>query len=148
MYIYVLKLQHGKFYVGKTNNPNPRFREHLDGNGKGSEWTRIHTPVSEIECEEVPRDQDAGILEHSKTLHYMRRHGVDNVRGAEFCSPVLSRQAKESIERTLRGSSDGCFRCGRSSHWVRDCYAQTDVDGNRISNDEDWESDDDDDTDE
>jgi hypothetical protein len=28
--------------------------------------------------------------------------------------------------------SGACHRCGRTSHWIADCYAKTDVDGNDI----------------
>jgi hypothetical protein len=31
------------------------------------------------------------------------------------------------------GSSDGCFRCGRDSHWVSDCYARTHINGSRLN---------------
>jgi hypothetical protein len=30
-----------------------------------------------------------------------------------------------------------CHRCGRTSHWVADCYAKTDTDGNELSDNED-----------
>jgi len=30
-----------------------------------------------------------------------------------------------------------CYRCGRSSHWVADCYARTDSDGNELDSDDD-----------
>ena len=30
------------------------------------------------------------------------------------------------------GEDEGCYRCGRDSHWVADCYAATDVNGNRL----------------
>jgi len=29
--------------------------------------------------------------------------------------------------------SGACHRCGRTSHWVADCYAKTDADGNDLS---------------
>lgn len=28
--------------------------------------------------------------------------------------------------------TSGCFRCGRTSHWVQDCFASTDVHGNEL----------------
>ena len=28
--------------------------------------------------------------------------------------------------------SGGCFRCGRTSHWVQDCFASTDIHGNEL----------------
>lgn len=29
-----------------------------------------------------------------------------------------------------------CHRCGRTSHWVADCYAKTDVDGYELESDD------------
>jgi ribosomal protein S14 len=30
------------------------------------------------------------------------------------------------------GGSDSCFRCGREGHWSSNCYARTDIYGNRL----------------
>lgn len=34
-------------------------------------------------------------------------------------------------------SGGACHRCGRTSHWIADCYARTDNDGNDIESDVD-----------
>ena len=31
------------------------------------------------------------------------------------------------------GIANGCFRCGRASHWANDCYAKTHIDGRQIN---------------
>ena len=36
--IYVLKLQGGKYYLGKSDNVMKRYQDHL--NGSGSAWTK------------------------------------------------------------------------------------------------------------
>ena len=33
--------------------------------------------------------------------------------------------------------SGACHRCGRTSHWIADCYAKTDTDGNDLESDSD-----------
>lgn len=38
VFIYVLKLENDKYYVGKTNNPDLRITNHFDANG--SQWTK------------------------------------------------------------------------------------------------------------
>ena len=38
VYIYVLKLEQEKYYIGKTNNPEFRINDHF--NNIGSEWTK------------------------------------------------------------------------------------------------------------
>ena len=46
--------------------------------------------------------------------------------------------SKPKRERSReRDDSDACFRCGRDSHWVDDCYARTHADGTRLSDDDD-----------
>ena len=45
--IYVLQLEKGKYYIGKTNNINARLNNHfLNG---GSEWTKLYKPTKLIE---------------------------------------------------------------------------------------------------
>ncbi len=38
VYIYVLKLENNKYYIGKTDNPEIRLNSHFNFNG--SEWTK------------------------------------------------------------------------------------------------------------
>ena len=42
--IYVLRLEGGRYYVGKTDNVPQRFQQHLQG--QGSTWTKKYKPVS------------------------------------------------------------------------------------------------------
>ena len=44
VYIYVLKLIKGKYYVGKTSNPKFRLDNHFNKNG--SKWTKIYKPIN------------------------------------------------------------------------------------------------------
>ena len=37
-----------------------------------------------------------------------------------------------------------CFRCGRDSHWVAECYAKKHVDGTLIKDDDSYSDDSDD----
>lgn len=41
--IYILELKEGKYYVGKSNNPDDRISKHFTGNG--SEWTKKYNPL-------------------------------------------------------------------------------------------------------
>ena len=38
VFIYALKLEKGKYYIGKTNNPKFRLESHFNSNV--SEWTK------------------------------------------------------------------------------------------------------------
>ena len=42
--IYILRLTDGKYYVGKTDNVEKRYQQHLSGNG--SAWTSKYKPIA------------------------------------------------------------------------------------------------------
>ena len=115
VYVYVLKLQDGKYYVGKTIDPLNRIIAHF--NEIGSTWTRKY-PV--IGLHELLPDCDP-FDEDKVTLKYMHRYGIDNVRGGSFCQIDLDAQCANVIGRMLHGSTDKCYKCGRDGHFVNDC---------------------------
>lgn len=41
-------------------------------------------------------------------------------------------ESEEEESEEESEEEEGCFRCGRDSHFVKDCYARTDKYGNRI----------------
>ena len=47
VFIYVIQLEEGKYYIGKTNNPQFRLESHFNSNG--SEWTKIYKPIRVVE---------------------------------------------------------------------------------------------------
>src|SRR5437660_711566 len=101
VFIYILKLQSGKYYVGKTNDPSRRIEDH---NVKGSEWTKKYKPVRLIEllsnCDNFDEDK--------YTLKYMARHGIDNVRGGTFCKITIPSMHTEVIREMIIGATDRC----------------------------------------
>jgi predicted GIY-YIG superfamily endonuclease len=44
--IYILKLEHNKYYIGKTNNVNKRLNDHMSNNG--SQWTKKYKPITPL----------------------------------------------------------------------------------------------------
>lgn len=116
VYIYILKLQKGKFYVGKTNNPRFRLEEHFK-NG-GSQWTKKFKPVKILRIISNCDDYD----EDAYTLRYMSKYGVENVRGGQFVRLELPADDLKFIKNSLRSSGDLCFRCGESGHFIANCH--------------------------
>lgn len=113
--IYVLQCAHDKYYVGKTEkDAKERMAEHVAG--EGSAWTKLHTPQSVVET--VP---DQPFHEDAKTLEYMRKYGVDNVRGGKYSLPVLSPTDLTEIERSIRHEENRCLKCGSAGHFVTVC---------------------------
>ena len=57
VYIYVLGLERGKYYIGKTTNPSFRLNTHFNSYG-GSEWTKIYKPIKVLELKPNCDDYD------------------------------------------------------------------------------------------
>ena len=109
--VYVLALQHGKYYVGITDDLPARMLEH--GTGLGSAWTRLvcwrwsilrpsltlsqHPPVRIFERRETTNRHD----EQSVTLDMMQRFGVDNVRGGSWVRETLTEQVSCAINSSF-----------------------------------------------
>ena len=118
LYTYVLQLQEGKWYVGKTNDPFNRLMQHVNENG--SAWTRKYAPlqVHEVKPHASRFDED------NKTLEYMETYGIDNVRGGCYVQVVLPPRPPEQrreIQRKIASVKDACFNCGESGHTVANC---------------------------
>lgn len=113
--IYILKLEQGKYYVGKSNNVNVRLASHF--NSSGSEWTKKYKPIEIVEKIENCDNYD----EDKYTLKYMNEYGVNNVRGGSFCQIELSDDNKKTIQQMLNGCNDKCYICGKKDHFAKDC---------------------------
>lgn len=134
--IYVLKLQGNKYYVGKSNNVNGRYQQHM--NGQGSAWTKKHKPISLVES----INGVSPLMEDMVTKKYMAKYGIDNVRGGAYVTEELDEIQAYSLQKELWAAKDCCTQCGRKGHFVKDCYAKADVNGNSLEEDEDDEEED------
>ena len=124
--IYVLRLEGGRYYIGKTDNVVKRYQQHLSGNG--SVWTKKYKPVSlENTIENVSSFEEDKI-----TKEYMSKYGIDKVRGGSYVEVELSKFHTDALKMEIWGAKDLCTQCGRKGHWVKDCYANKDASGNRI----------------
>ena len=124
--VYVLKLQGGNYYVGKSDDVIGRFQEHMRGNG--SAWTRKHKPISIVESLD-----GVSVFEEDKvTKQYMAKYGIEKVRGGSYVMEELSEFHKEALNMEIWAAKDCCTQCGRKGHFVKDCHASTDVSGNSI----------------
>ena len=121
--IYIIKLEKGKYYIGKTRNIEKRWEEHLTGNGSG--WTKKYKPTSLITTIKSTSQFD----EDKYVKEYMAKYGIDNVRGGTYSNIVLDANSIAVLEKEIWHSKNLCTRCGRDSHYIKECYAKTDVDG-------------------
>jgi len=115
VYIYILKLENHKYYIGKTNNPTIRLESHFSSNG--SAWTKKYKPLEIIEI--IP---DCDNYDEDKyTLKMMNKYGILNVRGGSFCQINLSDDNIKTIKQMLIFSNDRCYICGNKGHFGKDC---------------------------
>jgi hypothetical protein len=130
VFIYVLQLEQGKYYIGKTSNPTFRLENHFSSNG--SAWTKKYKPIQVLElipnCDKYDEDK--------YTRKYMDKYGMNNVRGGSFCKIILNESNIATLNQMSNGTNNKCFECGSEEHFAKDC-----------EKDECWETDNDGDND-
>ena len=138
-YLYTLDLSGGFWYVGTTKNPARRLDEHR--RGKGATWTKAHRPVGfsskypmkVLSTAEHSKDHDTRLQEDAQVKKVMLEQGIDKVRGGSYSRKIISRQDLKVLCKELFHANNGCLRCGRKSHWAKNCRATTDVCGNPLA---------------
>jgi predicted GIY-YIG superfamily endonuclease len=114
--IYVIACKDNKYYVGQTSRDvDTRVLEHFAR--RGSAWTYCHPPMSIIET----FDADDKMSEDIYTKKYMKKYGIDNVRGGSYCRVTLPKFQLQALHQEFHTIDNTCFDCGSSDHYVKDC---------------------------
>jgi hypothetical protein len=117
--IYILKLQYNKYYIGKTNNKKFRLKQHFNTNG--SSWTKKYKPINIHQI--IPDCDDFD--EDKWTINYMKKYGINNVRGGTFCQLKLSDEYKNIINKMINSAENKCYKCGENGHFANQCNRNT-----------------------
>jgi predicted GIY-YIG superfamily endonuclease len=77
-FVYILKLENNKLYVGHNCEIEDRIASHFLGNG--NLWTKKHKPL-----ELVSVKQGDTLMENLTTIALMSKYGYEDVRGGNWC---------------------------------------------------------------
>ncbi|RMR10065.1 GIY-YIG nuclease family protein [Pseudomonas syringae group genomosp. 7] len=85
-YLFILKLEGDRYYVGYSSKPDLRIRRYFAG--KGADWTAMHKPVEVLAKRSLGTlsESDAAAKTADATISMMRLFGWRNVRGAAWKS--------------------------------------------------------------
>jgi len=114
-YIYILKLEEEKYYVGRSINVEKRLEQHFEK--QASAWTRKY-PVLDI-LEKIESSDEFDEMKY--TLRMMGKFGIDNVRGGPFCEISFDPQKREFINSLLSFCSLRCRHCYSKEHFTEKC---------------------------
>ncbi len=83
--LYILKLEQGKYYVGITTQiPEQRLAGHLGG--QKTWWTSDYKPLGIFDRKDLGNlnIEEAKLIENHVTRLYIKKYGINNVRGGDL----------------------------------------------------------------
>jgi predicted GIY-YIG superfamily endonuclease len=97
IFLYVLELEDGCYYVGLTSDLEHRFKQH--NAGEGADWTKLHRPrrILHTICTGTRDAREAVKIEDAVTVTLMHQHGIEKVRGG--CYAYADQSATEDVLR-------------------------------------------------
>lgn len=124
MGVYVIELQTGKYYVGKSNNIEQRINNHKLKD-KCATFVKNNGGFKKQLQPLTPQNSDYSAWERDETLVRMIKHGFNNVRGWEYTdSNDLISHDYYAIKKTILGNTDRCRECGNLGHFANYCDGQ------------------------
>lgn len=131
----MLRCQHGKYYVGSTQNYANRIKRHFDGTG--AQWTRRYPPIEVMHTRMCSNSVSAREEEDMEVKRLMGVHGIANVRGGSYCQLILDHISITALARELTHLQDLCLHCGQPGHYASNCPTAGSTDeGSTEGNDE------------
>ena len=101
MFLYILQLQNGRWYVGTTLILTVELLKHHCG--EGNEWTREHVPIGfSTKYPPIRLEKESALCRHEEdkwVKRLMLEYGIDKVRGGSYSHIAFSRQYTPSRKR-------------------------------------------------
>lgn len=121
--LYILQLEGGKYYVGKSSDVAKRFVQHQTG--RGAEWTKLYKPMKLLETRRITSEHD----ENNVTKDLMKKYGMENVRGGAYASVVISEEHEDALRHEMKSTVDTCYKCGKTGHFANKCKRKSSFHG-------------------
>lgn len=85
LWLYVLELEQGKWYVGISTNVPKRYQQHVKGFASAA-WTKKYKPIRIHDTKDlgICSIDRAELFEGRVTREYMEKYGDNNVRGGDL----------------------------------------------------------------
>ena len=59
--------------------------------------------------------------EDKETKEWMRKYGINKVRGGSYAAPTLTAGQMDTLKREINHAEGRCLRCGGEGHMARAC---------------------------
>jgi len=116
-YIYIIELTNNKYYIGKSTYQNITINDDFK-----NDWTTLYPPKTILKIISNCDDFD----EDKYTIKYMKKYGIDNVRGGSFNNIILDETHLHTIKRMINNGTNACYYCGGMDHYIKDCVDRDD----------------------
>jgi len=118
--VYVIKLNNGKYYVGKSNYIRSRIKQHKSDDC--AKFVKMNGGLKKRIATLTTYDANFSNWEKNETIARMIKHGFNNVRGWEYTDcKDLTKFDYYAIRKEILGLTDRCRKCGRQGHLASDC---------------------------
>jgi predicted GIY-YIG superfamily endonuclease len=90
-FVYVLRLEQNKYYIGIATNPKERFLEHKNHQKNCASWCKKYNAVELMQIIDTNTKLmvEATLIEDIYTLKYIEKYGFENVRGGRYIGSEL-----------------------------------------------------------
>jgi predicted GIY-YIG superfamily endonuclease len=95
MHIYILLLENDHYYISESSNFIQSYQQHIDK--RSADWTKLHRTVTISKVIQ----QTTEYTVNDCVIEYMKKYGIDKVRGGSFSDVVLSAKQLDLLSNYL-----------------------------------------------
>lgn len=93
-YIYLLKLQNNKYFVGNTNCLKTSYDKYFIKKKYDIEWLKVNKPIK------MEKMYHIGNI-NKYTLKYMSKYSIQDVRGGKYSDLIIEKKELEQLKKKL-----------------------------------------------